>query len=225
MGDNGECIPDVCDRKICSPDTLVNELASRTMNIPPSGDGCDSLTGVGVGGECEQKIVQVAGGGGDSCERKALRVDGSFGSNSGKIEVVGGGGVNKIKMQDPSAIKSESLYLPSSYSAFPRWIHDPLFPEVGSTKFSGFPRAVPLFKHLSSFTSDSTIARNGIVEGKLLPPTAHLSPLIGIITQEWCDWLPALSLVPLEPLWVWVLILVGYGYVDGCIRMLSSSMG
>ena len=42
--------------KICSPDTLVNELASRTMNIPPSGDGCDSLTGVGGG---------VRSGGGD----------------------------------------------------------------------------------------------------------------------------------------------------------------
>ena len=197
MGDNGECSP-VCDRKICSPDTLVNELASRTMNIPPSGDGCDSLTGVGVGGVCERKIFRVVGGGCDPCDQKGFRVDGSVGSNSGIIEVVGGVGDNKIlasKVQDLTAIKTEVISQLTSHSAFPRWIHDPLFPEVGSTKFSGFPLAVSLFKHLSSFTSDSTIARNGIVEGKLLPPRAQLSPLIGIITQEWCGWHPALSLL------------------------------
>ena len=39
----------------------------------------------------------------------------------------------------------------------------------------------------------------------MLPHTTHPLPLIGIISQEWCDWISALSLVPLEPLWVWVL--------------------
>ena len=62
----------VCDQKICSPDTLVNKLASRTMNIPPSGDGCNSLTGVrgGVlgGGGCEKlNFRRVGEGGGVSC--------------------------------------------------------------------------------------------------------------------------------------------------------------
>ena len=45
------------------PDTLVNE-GILTRNIPPSGDGCDSLTGVGVG-------IEVAGGG--VCERLKFR--------------------------------------------------------------------------------------------------------------------------------------------------------
>ena len=42
-------------------DTLVNE-GILAKNIPPSGDGCDSLTWVGVGGV---KYLQVVGGGGN----------------------------------------------------------------------------------------------------------------------------------------------------------------
>jgi len=106
------------DSSDCSLDTLVNELASRTMNIPPSGDGCDSLTGVGGGVLCERKIFRVAGGGCDPCERKVFRVDWGVGSNSGTIEVVGRGGDNNMKLQDTSEIKTEAISLPTSHSAF-----------------------------------------------------------------------------------------------------------
>ena len=41
-------------------DTLVNE-GILARNIPPSGDGCDSLTGVGFGGVCLQNKVAVDG--------------------------------------------------------------------------------------------------------------------------------------------------------------------
>ena len=74
-----------------------------------------------------------------------------------------------------------------------RWIHNPLF-----------PRIVPLFQHLSSFTREVDISRNGMVEGCLLSNESTLLPLIGIIVKEWCDWIPALDFVPLTPLWIWV---------------------
>ena len=68
-----------------------------------------------------------------------------------------------------------------------------------------FPRAVPLFQHLSSITKEDEIARNGLVEGHLLQNKEVILPLIGIVDLEWSDWLPALSFIPLIPLWVWIL--------------------
>ena len=64
---------------------------------------------------------------------------------------------------------------------------------------------IPLFKNLSSVTRESAIYRNGIVESHLFNSISPHLPLIGIIFQQWCNWLPALTLVPLEPRWVWVL--------------------
>ena len=64
---------------------------------------------------------------------------------------------------------------------------------------------IPLFKSLSSVTRESAIYRNGIVESHLFNSISPNLPLIGIIFQQWCNWLPALTLVPLEPRWVWVL--------------------
>ena len=54
-----------------------------------------------------------------------------------------------------------------------RWMHNPFF-----------PRTVPLFQHISSFTKGIDIARNGMVEGCLLPNKSTLLPLIGIIVKE-----------------------------------------
>ena len=75
-----------------------------------------------------------------------------------------------------------------------RWVFDPLF-----------PRAVPLFQHLSSVTKEDGIARNGLVEGQLLQNKDAILPLIGIVALEWSDWLSSLSFIPLTPLWVWIL--------------------
>ena len=73
-------------------------------------------------------------------------------------------GVISMNNIAPSRRKKKLLSLPDSRSVFPRWLHDPFFPGVNSGKFTGFPRAIPLFKHLFSFTSELDIARNGIVE-------------------------------------------------------------
>ena len=43
------------------------------------------------------------------------------------------------------------------------------------------------------------------MEDQLLPNNEVIFPLIGIIALEWSDWLPALSFIPLIPLWVWIL--------------------
>ena len=95
-----------------------------------------------------------------------------------------------------------------------RWIQDPLF-----------PRAVPLFQHLSSFTRNVDIARNGMVEGCLLSNQSTLLTLIGIIVKELCDWIPVLDFVPLTSLWIWVLdsrwriickrLFPSYNFIDG----------
>ena len=57
-----------------------------------------------------------------------------------------------------------------------RWIDNP-----------SFPRAVPLFQHLSSITKEDDIARNGVVGGYLLQNNDITLPLIGILALEWCD--------------------------------------
>ena len=57
-----------------------------------------------------------------------------------------------------------------------RWIDNP-----------SFPRAVPLFQHLSSITKEDDIARNGVVGGYLLQNNDITLPLIGILVLEWCD--------------------------------------
>ena len=75
-----------------------------------------------------------------------------------------------------------------------RWIDNP-----------SFPRAVPLFRYISSTTKEDEIAPNGLVKGHLLQNKEVILPLIGIVVLEWSDWLPAMSFTPLIPLWVWIL--------------------
>ena len=189
----------MCDRKNCSSDTLVNELASRTMNIPPSGDGCDSLTGVGGG-------VRSGGGGGgnggggnggggnhggslDTVHNSSVVTEGVDSASVGKV---GNNVVNDIVIKGD--ISTKDKVVPTVGAVTARWIPNPLF-----------PRLVPLFQHLSSFTRKADIASNGMVEGRLLANDSSIKPLIGIIVKEWCDWVPALDFVPLSPLWIWVL--------------------
>lgn len=62
-----------------------------------------------------------------------------------------------------------------------------------------------MFQHLSSITKEDDIDRNGLVEGHLLQNKDIILPLIGIVALEWSDWLPALSFIPLIPLWIWIL--------------------
>ena len=76
----------------------------------------------------------------------------------------------------------------------PCWLINPLF-----------PRSVPLFQHLSSFTKEENITRNGLVEDHLLNNKDTILPLIGIVALEWSDWFPALAFLPLSSLWVWIL--------------------
>ena len=68
-----------------------------------------------------------------------------------------------------------------------------------------FPRALPRFKHLSSFTRIVDIAQNEMIEGCLADNKSTPLPVIGIIVKERCDWVPALAFIPLSSLWVWVL--------------------
>ena len=75
-----------------------------------------------------------------------------------------------------------------------RWLNDPLF-----------LRVVLLFQHVSSFTMEVDIARNGMVEACLLSNQSTFLPLIGIIVKGWCDWISALDYVSLTPLWIWAL--------------------
>ena len=103
----------------------------------------------------------------------------------------------------------------------PRWVLDPLF-----------PRAVPLFQHLSSITKEDGIARNGLVEGHLLQNEKVILPLIGIVALEWSDWLLSLSFIPLTPLWVWILdprwkaiifkLFPEYNFIDGSTTSLPA---
>ena len=185
------------------------------MNIPPSGVCCGSLNGVGTGGDTGKysKVVRrdgdigkyskvIGGGGGKYLKdvregRDISKYSQKIGGGEGKsnmlnselgenIKEVVGRGHNTFLQTNRKELTN---YFNDRCSSFPRWFQDPLF-----------PRVILLFKHLSSFTRESNIARNGIVEGYLLNIKTQPLPLIGSITQEWSDWLPALSLVPLEPL-------------------------
>ena len=82
-----------------------------------------------------------------------------------------------VPANNPKSRKTQPIGMSSSQpvgSMNVRWLKNPLF-----------PRAVPLFQHLSSFTREFDIARNGMVEGCLISNQSTLLPLIGIIVKEW----------------------------------------
>ena len=58
----------------------------------------------------------------------------------------------------------------------PHWLANPLF-----------PRLVPLLQHISSFTKEDDIARNGLVKDHLLDNNDVALPLVDIVTLEWRD--------------------------------------
>ena len=155
------------------------------------GGGSDSGTiEVVGGGECEKlNFRRVRGGGGASCSNSChddVSVDNtsnSVASNPNETSVakssLGDISLDRVMNEDassPSIIKhptvsnnvdenvndhcstttrcrgSQPVCLVTT-----RWSHDPLF-----------PRAVHLFQHLSSFTRNVDIARNGMVEGRFL---------------------------------------------------------
>ena len=65
-----------------------------------------------------------------------------------------------------------SRYLPLNPSS-PHWLVNLLL-----------PRSVPLFQYLSSFTQETDIARNYLVQGYLINNEASILPLVGVIASE-----------------------------------------
>ena len=146
----------------------------------PSGDASNSLPMVGSGGHplvdqgnnrhskpggSNGGTIEVVGGGG--CAKKKLRrgeEGGDVGCSNKFCRVAGANNIDKnIVIETAEPLCAMNI----------RWIQDPLF-----------PREVPLFQHLSSFTKNVDIARNGMVEGCLLLNQSTLLPLVGIIVKE-----------------------------------------
>ena len=66
-----------------------------------------------------------------------------------------------------------------------------------------FPRPLPPFKRLSYRIRQQHNALGGEVVGYLdLSQSSSLKT--GLIAKEWCEWLPALHYVPVDPTWVWI---------------------
>ena len=82
------------------------------------------------------------------------------------------GGVSRIGLPVSLVASEDSPWKQHS----PRWLINPLF-----------PRSVPLFQYLSSFTKETEIARNGLVEGHLINNKDTILPLIGIVALEWSN--------------------------------------
>ena len=91
---------------------------------------------------------------------------------------------SSIKTASPSSTNNVNQSSVSSGNSLriqpsPHWLVNPLF-----------PRLVPLLQHISSFTKEDDIDRNGLVEGHLLDNNDAFLPLIGIVALECSDWLP-----------------------------------
>ena len=105
----------------------------------------------------------------------------SDGSTGGFNKICNRGGDNNvsnkiaIKMVGTALINlcSPALETDLTTSVNARWISNLLF-----------PRKIPRFKHLSSFTRKTDIARKGMVEGCLVDNKSTLLPVIGIIVME-----------------------------------------
>ena len=72
-------------------------------------------------------------------------------------------------------------------------------------QYSTFPRILDSLSKLQLGARQRDYTLYGQMYGVFETSSTDLSIKVGLIAQEWCDWLPAFAYIPMQPTWFWII--------------------